>query len=153
MGILITVLGVALTYKMVSGFLEREPLPLHLPTPTILRLTAPPSEPLQTTSQAPTATTIPTFTPLSTPDLSIAPQSITVGYYAQVINTDSIGVSLRGGPSTDNIRIQLLPEGTVMLVVGGPEVGGDFTWWQVQLETAEKGWIAGEFLTPSSSPN
>jgi hypothetical protein len=153
MGILITIVGITLTVALVAAFLRRDPLPLHIPTPTIIRLTAPATLFPSATGQAPTATVIPTFSPPPTPDLSIAPNSITVGYYAQVTNTDDVGVSLRGGPSTDNIRLQLLPEGLALRVVGGPEDAGDFIWWQVQLVSGEEGWIAGDFLAPSAAPD
>ena len=103
-------------------------------------------------SPLPSPSVFPTFTPPATPDLSVAPETITVGYYAQVSNTEDIGVSLRGGPSTDNLRIALIPEGAVLLVIGGPEEGSSFIWWQVRAEDETDGWVAGEFLVPSAAP-
>lgn len=152
LGIIVALLGIVLAGFLVAQFLTRDPLPVTLPTPTIVRLTAPamtvPSEIIDVT----TATPIPTFTPPPTPDLSVAPEALTVGYYAQVANTDNIGVSLRAGPSTDNLRLLLVPEGEYILVLGGPEEGSGFIWWQGRLEDGTEGWIAGDFLLPSAQP-
>jgi hypothetical protein len=39
-----------------------------------------------------------------------------------------------------------------MLVIGGPEQGGDFLWWQVRLLDGTEGWVAGDFLRPVAAP-
>ncbi len=153
LGIVVTILGIGLAVLLIVALLDREPLATNLPTPTIIRLTAP-SSPVPTgTNSLTTATQIPTFTPPATADLSIAPNELTIGYYAQVTNTDDIGVSLRGGPSTDNVRLLLVPEASFVFVVGGPEEGNGFIWWQVMSEEDVEGWIAGDFLTPAPSPS
>jgi hypothetical protein len=152
LGIGVTVLGIGLAVLLIAAFLDREPLATTIPTPTIIRLTAPSSPvPTGTNSLSP-ATQIPTFTPPATADLSVAPSELTIGYYAQVYNTDDIGVSLRGGPSTENVRLQLIPEGSLIIVTGGPEEGDGFIWWQVIAEGDVEGWIAGDYLTPAPSP-
>jgi hypothetical protein len=153
LGMVVTVLGIGLAVLLIAAFLDREPLLTTLPTPTIIRLTAP-SSPVPTgTNSLSAATQIPTFTPPATADLSISPNELTIGFYAQVYNTDDIGVSLRGGPSTDNVRLQLIPEGSFVVVIGGPEEGDGFPWWQVVAEGEVEGWIAGDFLTPAPSPS
>jgi hypothetical protein len=134
----------------VALVLTREPLNVTLPTPTIIRLTAAPSPLPTSTAALPTATALPTFTPPPTPDRSVVPDEITVGYFAQVANTEGIGVSLRSGASTDNLRLELLPEGTLMLVIGGPEEGSGFIWWQIQLEDETTGWVASDFMIPAA---
>lgn len=152
LGVFVTLIGLAIAGILLALFFFRQPLQVSLPTPTIIRLTAAPGAAATATPGLPTATPIPTFTPPSTPDLSIAPEAITVGYYAEVANTDNIGVSLRGGPSTDNIRLELVPEGEAILVIGGPEEGSGFIWWQVRLEDGTEGWVAGDFLVPGVAP-
>ena len=152
LGVLVTIIGIAIAVVLVAIFLVRQPLPVTLPTPTIIRLTAPPGLAPSATALLPSTTPIPTFTPPATPDLSIAPEALTVGYYAQVTNTEDIGVSLRGGPSTDNIRLFLVPEGAAIRVIGGPEEGSGFIWWQVRLEDGTEGWVAGDFLVPAAAP-
>ncbi|MCI0393819.1 MAG: SH3 domain-containing protein [Chloroflexi bacterium] len=152
MGVVVTVAGMGLALLLASFFLAREPLAVDLPTPTIIRLTAPPSPIPSATSPLATPSPIPTFTPPPTPNLSIAPEEVTAGYYAEVANTENIGVSLRGGPSTDNIRLQTVPEGTVLLVIGGPEAGSNLTWWQVRLPDGTEGWVVSDYLIPAVEP-
>ncbi len=152
LGILVTLVGLGAAAAIVGYFLFREPLPAQVEGPEIIRLTAPPGTPATATPPPATATNVPTLTPPPTPDLSIAPEAITVGYYAAVANTDNVGVSLRGGPSTDNIRLMLIPEGTPLLVTGGPEEGNGLIWWQVRLADETEGWVAGDFLIPASAP-
>ncbi len=153
LGVFVTLIGIGLAAVLVALFLVREPLLVTLPTPTIIRLTAPPSPIPSATIPSSTATPIPTFTPPPTPNLSIAPEALTVGYYAEVANTEGIGVSMRGGPSTDNIRLILVPEGDPLLVIGGPEEGSGFIWWQVRTEDGTEGWVAGDFLVPAAAPD
>ncbi len=150
MGVVVTVVGALIAIFMVSILLSREPLSTTLPTPTIIRLTAP-ATPLPAEGQPyASATPIPTFTPPPTPDISIAPAEVTIGYYAEVANTDGVGVILRGGPSTDNIRIQLIDEGVTFLVIDGPAEGSDLLWWHVQLDDGVDGWVASDFLAPAA---
>ena len=150
LGIVVTIAGVALAAALISSLLNREPLTTTLPTPTIIRLTALPSlVPTELASLA-TATPIPTFTPPPTPNLSIAPRELTVGFFAEVFNTEGIGVSLRGGPSTDNVRLELIPEETLLFIIGGPAEGNGFIWWQVRMDDVLEGWVAGDFLIPAA---
>ena len=152
LGIVATIIAVALAGILITLFLFRDPFTATLPTPTIVRLTAQATLVPLTTTTGLAATPIPTFTPPPTPDNSIAPDAITVGYFAMVTNTENVGVSLRGGPSTDNLRLALVPEGAVMIVIGGPDEGNGFIWWQVQLEDGTAGWVAGDFLIPAAAP-
>lgn len=152
LGVVVTIAGVVLALVLVSAMLAREPLATNLPTPTIIRLTAPPTTAPTATVDRPTPTPIPTLTPAPTRDLSSPPAEITAGYYAAVAGTGTAGLTVRGGPSTNNVRLLRATEGTVMLVIGGPEEAGDFTWWQVRLLDGTEGWVAGEYLAPASAP-
>jgi hypothetical protein len=153
LGVLVTGGAVLAAIGLAALLLSREPLATSLPTPTVLRLTAPPSPIPTETAPLPSATPMPTFTPPPTPDLSRPPDEVTTGYYAVVANTANIGVSLRAGPSTDNIRLELVPEGTLLLVIDGPQEGSGFVWWQVRLGGGAEGWIAGDFLLPAAAPD
>jgi len=153
LGIVVTIVGVALALVLVTALLAREPLATSLPTPTIIRLTAPPTTAPTATADRPTPTPIPTLTPAPTRDLSSPPDEITAGYYAAVSGTGTAGLTVRGGPSTNNVRLLRAAEGTLMLVIGGPEEGGDFTWWQVRLLDGTEGWVAGEYLAPAAAPS
>lgn len=153
LGIVVTILGIGLALVLVNTMLSREPLATTLATPTIIRLTAEPSLEPSATTDLPTPTPIPTLTPVPTRDLSSPPDEVAVGYYAEVSGTGEAGLTVRGGPSTDNVRIQRASEGTLMLVIGGPEEGGDFIWWQVRLLDGTEGWVAGDFLAPVAAPD
>jgi hypothetical protein len=152
MGVLVTAAGIVLALMLATALLSREPLTTVLPTPTIIRLTAPPSPIPTETTLAPTPTPIPTLTVTPTPNTASAPAEVTVGFYAAVGNTDGIGVSVRSGPSVDNSRLLLAPEGTVVEVMGGPAEGSNFSWWQVRLEDGTEGWIVADFLVPAPAP-
>jgi hypothetical protein len=75
-----------------------------------------------------------------------------VGYFAEVANTDGIGVTVRGGPSTSNVSVLIADEGTLLLIIGGPTEANGFLWWQVQLQDGTEGWAAGDFLLPAAGP-
>ncbi len=150
LGIIVTIAGLALASALISSLLNRDPLTTTLPTPTIIRLTALHSPAPTGFGPLASATPIPTFTPPPTPDLSIAPNEVTVGFYAEVFNTDGIGVSLRGGPSTDNVRLDLIPEEELLFIIGGPAEGNGFIWWQVLRDDESEGWVAGDFLKPAT---
>lgn len=152
LGVVVTLIGIVLALALANALLAREPLATTLPTPTIIRLTAPPTTTPTATVFRPTPTPVPTLTPAPTRDLSSPPDEITVGYYAAVSGTGTAGLTVRGGPSTNNVRLLRAAEGTLMLVIGGPEEGGEFTWWQVRLLDGTEGWVAGEFLAPAAAP-
>lgn len=152
MGVVITVIGIGVAIAFANSILARPPLSTASLEPTVIILTAPPSEQATETPIAPTPTPIPTFTPVPTPNTAVAPPELTVGFYAEVANTDGLGVTVRGGPSTSNASLLLAPEGTLLLVTDGPESANDYLWWQVQLEDGTEGWAAGDFLNPAAGP-
>ncbi len=154
LGVLVTVVSIAIALALVNSLLDRAPLEAAPVEPTLIILTAPPSPIPSPTSPLPTPSPIPTFTPIPTPDTAVAPPEVTVGYYAQVANTDGFGINLRGGPSTSNAQITVVDEGTLVLVIGGPEVdeANDRLWWQLQLDDGSEGWAVGDFLIPAAGP-
>ncbi len=152
LGILVTIIGLGLAVALANALLVREPLAAAPPEPTVIRLTAPPSPIPTATSFRPTPTPIPTLTPAPTRDLSSPPAEVTVGYYARVVNTGGNGVTVRGGPSTSNVRLLTAAEGRVMLIISGPVEGGEFLWWEVRLDDGTEGWVANDFLAPAPAP-
>jgi len=154
LGLIVTIISIGLALTLVNSLLARPPLETAPIEPTLIILTAPPSPIPSPTSPLPTPSPIPTFTPIPTPDTAVAPPEITVGFYAQVANTDGFGINLRGGPSTSNAQIQVVDEGTLVLVIGGPEAdeANNRLWWQLQLEDGTEGWSVGEFLVPAAGP-
>ena len=89
---------------------------------------------------------------MPTPDIAVAPETITVGYYAQVVNTDGFGVTVRGGPSTSNAPLTVANEGIVLLVLDGPVEANEFLWWEIRLPDGTEGWVAGDFIEPVAAP-
>lgn len=155
LGLLITVIAIFVAWQMAKTFLAREALDVVPVTePTIIVLTAPPSPTATPLGAQQTPTPI---TPLTEDDpvseeSAETPTDVAVGFYSQVANTGGIGVTVRGGPSTDNVRLVLLNEGEVALVIGGPQDGGGFTWWQIQMDDGTEGWVAAAFLVPAAAP-
>lgn len=150
-GLLVTVVAIFIAWQLVQRALDIQPLDAE-PIPTVIVLTAPASPTPTTTPGLTTPTPIATLTPQPATDNSQAPENVTVDYYAAVTNTGGIGVTVRGGPSTDNVRLLVATEGTTALVVAGPSEGSGFTWWQVRLDDGTEGWIASDFLTPADKP-
>lgn len=155
LGLGVVAAAVLLVVLLAAGnaWLTQAPQPAAVrPEPTIIRLTAPPEPTASPTSQRPTPSPVPTFTPIPTPDVAVAPEEVTAGYYAEVANTDGLGVTVRGGPSTSNIPVTVAQEGIVLFVVDGPQEGSGFQWWQVRLADGTEGWVAADFLIPAAAP-
>jgi hypothetical protein len=154
LGLVVTVVSMALAVMLVNAFLRRPPLETAVPQPTLIILTAPPSAVPSPTPRQPTPTPIPTFTPIPTPDTAVAPPEITVGYYAEVANTGGAGVRVRGGPSTSNAAILVAADGEIVLIIGGPEADelNNQVWWQIQLGDGTEGWAVGDYLRPTAAP-
>jgi hypothetical protein len=151
-GVLITLIGLGVSILLLRAFLFREPLPVSPAEPTIIVLTAPPSPTGTAVSNITAPTAQPTFTPMPTLDVSVAPDTISPGFYAVVVNTDNVGVTVRGGPSTSNAPLTVAPEGATVLVLDGPEEANDFLWWEVRLDDGTEGWVAGDFIEPVAAP-
>ena len=99
---------------------------------------------------APTATPPPTNTPIPVIPAELAPAT-----YAQIIGTEGAGVSVRAGPGTNNARLAVGAENSIVLILDGPrddENLGDFIWWLVRLEDGTEGWTVQEFLIPTLPP-
>jgi len=153
MGIVMTIIGCAAAYFLLQSWLLRPPESPGDPfAATVIVLTAPPSPTMEPTSSLMPPTPMPTFTPIPTPDTAVAPDELTAGYYAVVANTDNLGLTLRGGPSTRNVVVDIVDEGTVVLVLGGPEEAENFQWWQLRLDNGLEGWAVANFLEPSAEP-
>lgn len=67
--------------------------------------------------------------------------------YMRVIGTKGEGLQLREGPGFAFATLYLLPEGTLVKVIGGPVEGDGYRWWQISYQGLE-GWSAGPWLQP-----
>ncbi len=98
----------------------------------------------------PTLTPVPTDTPVP-----VMPDELAPAAYAQIIGTEGAGLSLRAGPGTNNARLTVAAENSVVLILDGPredENLAEFTWWLVRADDGTEGWVVQDFLTPSLPP-
>ena len=147
------IVGLAALVTFLANYLVQPPEdPSAAMVPSIIQLTAPPQPTLAASNNPPTPTVAPTATTAPTPDLSVAPDEVTVGYYAQVVETGGVGVTVRNGPSTSNQPVIVASEGSILMVTEGPTPGGDYVWWGVRRSNGTEGWVAGDFLVPSAAP-
>ena len=153
MGVAVAIVGLILSGWFLGDFLTQQPENVAAgDVPTIIRLTAPPIPTATISLNPPTPTIAPTATTAATPDLSIAPPEVTVGFYAQVVNTGGVGVTVRNGPSTSNLPVTVAAEGVALLILEGPTAGGTYQWWRVRLPDGREGWTVEDFLVPSAAP-
>jgi hypothetical protein len=150
--VVVTLIAIAIAYNVAAAFLARPPLDVSPIEPTIIVLTAPPTPIPTATRSVVLPTAVPTFTPIPTPDNAVAPDELTVGFYAEVANTEGTGVRVRGGPSVNNISLVVVPDGITVLVLDGPIENDGVLWWQLQLDDGTEGWAAGDFLIPAAAP-
>jgi len=67
--------------------------------------------------------------------------------YMRVRGTKGEGLHLREGPGFASATVYLLPEGTLVKVLGGPVEADGYRWWQLTYEGLE-GWSAEAWLQP-----
>ena len=66
-----------------------------------------------------------------------------------------VELSLRAGPGTNNARLNVAAEGSIILILDGPradENGQTYVWWFIRDETNNEGWVVQDFLVPSLPP-
>ena len=132
------------------------------PTPSAIPGLAPtqpiaqPEEDKATPTIPPVVTLEPTLTPTPTQTpVPVAPEKLAPGLYALVIGTEGAGVSMRAGPGTNNARLDVAAEDSILLILDGPredENLQEFTWWFVRDANGQEGWVVQKFLEPSLPP-
>jgi SH3-like domain-containing protein len=86
----------------------------------------------------------------------VAPEQLAPNVYARVVGTEGAGVSLRAGPGTNNARLYVAPENSVLLILQGPradENQQDFVWWFLRDADGQEGWAVQDFLEPTLPPD
>ena len=153
LGILFPIIVCAASWVLISSWLLQPPAETNGSTgPELIVLTAPPSPTGVPTSPPSAPTSVPTFTPIPTPNVGVAPEEITIGYYATVANTDGLGLTIRGGPSTQNVIVTVAEEGTTVFILDGPQEAENFTWWQLRMDNGLEGWAVANYLEPAPEP-
>lgn len=77
------------------------------------------------------------------------PETFTEIAVGATVTTNTGSLNLRAEPSTAGDVVEQLDEGVELVVIGGPEEGDDYTWWQVQSteeDASLEGWLAADFL-------
>lgn len=93
-------------------------------------------------------------TPSATPT-SPPPAEITAGGFVKVVGTQGAGLSMRAGPGTNNARLGLADDDTIMEVIDGPrddENLQSFVWWFVRHPDGTEGWVVQDFIEPAPAP-
>jgi hypothetical protein len=110
---------------------NRPALNFSLPTATIEIITPTPTEDIPPTA---TPYVAPTETPVAQPTGALPGLAgpINVGSRVVIVDTGGNGLNFRREPSTAAEKIRSLPEGTIYDVVGGPQEGGGYVWWQLR---------------------
>ena len=83
------------------------------------------------------------------------PNTIAINGWVQVTGTGS-GLVIRNSPGKSGKRQTVVPDGTKMHVVDGPQDADGFTWWKVDQynskDPSASGWCAAQVLTPLPAP-
>lgn len=132
------------------------PTPSAIPGLAPTQPVAQPAEEVATPTIPPVVTLepTPTPTPTNTP-IPVAPENLAPNAYARVTGTGDAGLSLRAGPGTNNARVQVAAEDTVLLILDGPRQDAnleDYTWWFVRDADGAEGWVVQQFLEPTLPP-
>ncbi|MCX2726392.1 SH3 domain-containing protein [Thermomicrobium sp. 4228-Ro] len=86
---------------------------------------------------------------LLSPTAVQAETAVPVGGAAVVAGTNGDGLNLRSGPGYDHSVLTVIPEGSSVQVVGGPEQDRDGNhWWNVQW-AGLTGWALADYLRPA----
>jgi hypothetical protein len=137
--------------------------PLPSPTPAVAMATDTPQvRPFTPTGPVATVAAIATQPPPPTEGPSI-PSTIAPGVYVKVTGTGPDMLSFRTGPGLNYARLvkpgtedqpYLLPDGTILKVLEGPELADDMRWWRLQTIDASKtiGWAVEQYLVPVAPP-
>lgn len=100
------------------------------PTPTVPPATATPTPPAPEATATSPPTEIPTITPTSEPTAVV---------------TSEVGLYLREAPGGTE-QLELLPVGTVLILLDGQETVDDAEWREVRAPSGAEGWVALDFI-------
>lgn len=72
--------------------------------------------------------------------LNLDSNELRVGRYAEVFVTDDEGLSLQPQPGLHFKRLEFMPSGSIVEIIGGPQDADGYIWWQVRSATGKEGW-------------
>ncbi|MCC7372302.1 MAG: SH3 domain-containing protein [Chloroflexi bacterium] len=91
---------------------------------------------------SPTPAASPTATSTPTPEPARS---------ARIVNTEGQGANMRRAASVSAQRVKVVPEGTVVELVGGEQRGDGYTWRNVRDVDGSTGFVIVEYLQPIQS--
>ncbi|MFQ5612521.1 MAG: SH3 domain-containing protein [Anaerolineae bacterium] len=119
----------------------------------------PETPPAEAPGGAPGAEATPTNTPVvagqEPTEAPAPPGEIQPGGFVKVVGTQGAGLSMRAGPGTNNARLGLAEDDTVLEVIDGPREDENlqsFIWWFVRHPDGTEGWVVQDFVEPAAPP-
>ena len=104
------------------------------------------TEPTATATEEPTATPA-AAEPTATPE--VPDDALAAGVTAQVTGTAGSGLRIRGSAGLGGPTVKVVPEGTLLTILDGPQDADGYQWYQVRDEVGAEGWVAGDWLVRS----
>lgn len=120
------------------------------PAPATATQPPPPTEQVTRATTQPPQAVEPSATPIS--PTATLPVKVQEGVYARVVGTEIEGLSFRSGPGLNYVRWDILGEGEIIKITGGPEEANDMIWWRGVTQTGLVGWAVEQFLVPVEPP-
>jgi len=136
------------------------PTPTPIPTATVLpaatatpitfpsATTEPSATPTTPTPTLPVPDVVPTATYPVPNDLSTPTTPTMPSTRVRVTGTDGTGVNLRTRPRVDAESLGVLPDGTLLDVVGDDVIADGRTWRNVRTQAGKTGWVTAQYLSP-----
>lgn len=129
---LVLVAGLGVGWLLRDRGILARPEPTVVVVVTITPVTPTPTFPFITATPAP---------PMPSPNPN---QTLGIGVAAQV-NTDGGALRIRPKPSTNGEPVGSLDNAQDVLIIGGPQEGDGYTWWEIEAKGL-RGWAVADFL-------
>lgn len=91
----------------------------------------------------------PAPSPAAQPPSSTAATTAPAAPARVVVRTGSIGATLRVEPARDADFLTILPDGTLLEMVGEARLADDLVWQRVRTRDGREGWVAADLLVPA----
>ncbi|HEX2696581.1 MAG TPA: SH3 domain-containing protein [Anaerolineales bacterium] len=102
----------------------------------------------------PTATVLPSPTPIPEGTITPPPGQIAIGAYVQINGTEGSGLRIRSAPGLASDTVFRGEEAETFQVKDGPQQVDGYVWWYLvaPYDNSRAGWAAADFLAVVPSP-
>jgi hypothetical protein len=146
--LIVVVIGVALWLMTRSGGGAGEaPVVSTTPTPTVSSASGT-TQPRASAAAPVVGPGTPTPVIMGNTPTPLPPSELAAGVRAVVQGTGADQLRVRSGPGTDYATLGIVPDGTELKVLEGPQAEGTRKWWRVELKDGTVGWTVDGFLKP-----